>query len=330
MIEAARSIRRSYLLSLALIGSAGMQPLAAQATINPTVAPRAAELARNGQRGIGTEMLSTYLAGAPDDAAAWIQLGRFYLLDIREWHLSGHPADSPGPLYVDFGAAALDQAVRLRGDSGVVLRHMLEVERALDLVEDSGFDALAQWTVPNDVPPLPDFIFELGANLISSCPTTGVLATGSDLETVAIFSVVAAAGQAASVIIVVPAYYATDARYRNRIATALGTDSSWSVQRALADVSQRRPVCLTPLADRTLLGLPELRPMRFVLVTGPGVTTSDRVVTVTDLVRAERQGHSPWVREVHAVYTAAAAFNPRLCDGPLALLGDTQIAACRH
>jgi hypothetical protein len=330
MSEAVHAHWRTFLLPLGLIAATGVQPLVAQATINPTVAPRAAELARNGQRGIGTQMLSTYLAGAPDDGAAWIQLGRFYLLDIREWHLSGHPADSPGPLYVDFGAAALDQAVRLRGDSGVVLRHMLEVERALDLVEESGFDALSQWTVPNDVPPLPDFIFELGANLISSCPSDGVMATGSDLETVAIFSVVAAAGQAASIVIVVPSYYATDARYRARIATALGTDSSWSVQRALADVSQRRPVCLTPLADRTLLGLPELRPMRFVLVTGPGVTSSDRIVTVTDLVRAERQGRSPWVREVHGVYTAAASFNPRLCDGPLALLGDTQIAACRH
>jgi len=330
MIHRAQTNWRTFLLPLGLLASTGVRPLVAQATINPTVAPRAAELARNGQRGIGTEMLSAYLAGAPDDGSAWIQLGRFYLLDIRDWHLSGHPADSPGPLYVDFGAAALDQAVRLRGDSGVVLRQMLEVERALDAVEDGGFDVLAQWTVPADVPPMPDFIFELGANLLSSCPSTGVMATGSDLETVAIFSVIAAAGQAASVIIVVPSYYATDARYRSRISTALGTDSSWSVQHALAEVSQRRPVCLTPLADRTLLGLPELRPMRFVLVSGPGVTTSDRVVTVTGLVRAERQGHSPWVREVHSVYTAAAAFNPRLCDGPLALLGDTQIAACRH
>ena len=82
--------------------------------------------------------------------------------------------------------------------------------------------------------------------------------------------------------------------------------------------------------DRALLALPDLRPMRFVLVAGPGVTTSDRVVTVTDLARADRQGKSSWLREVHGVYTAAAGFNPRLCDGPLALLGDTQIAACRR
>jgi len=82
------------LLALALMGSASAGSLVGQASLNPTVAPRAAELARNGQRGIGTEMLSRYLATSPDDGSAWIQLGRFYLLDIRDWHLSGHPSDS--------------------------------------------------------------------------------------------------------------------------------------------------------------------------------------------------------------------------------------------
>ncbi len=329
MARVIQSTLRS-LLALALLGPASAGSLVGQGSLNPTVAPRAAELARNGQRGIGTEMLSTYLATSPDDGSAWVQLGRFYLLDIRDWHLSGHPADSPGPLYIDFGSAALDQAARLRGDSGVILRQMLEVERALEAVEERGYDILRRWAIPRDVAPLPDYISELGANLLSSCPNSGVMATGSDLETVAIFSVIATAGQASSIVIVVPAFYATDARYRNRIATALGTDSAWSVQHALAIVAQRRPVCLTPLADRTLLALPNPRPMRFVLVSGPGTTTSDRVVTVTDLARADRQGNSAWLREVHAIYTAAAGFNPRLCDGPLALLGDTQIAACRR
>lgn len=324
-----RNARWQPILMLGLLGPAGAASLAGQASVNPTVAPRAAELARIGQRGVGTEMLSTYLATAPDDAAAWVLLGKFYLLDIRDWHLTGHPSNSPGPLYIDFGSAALDQAVRFRGDSGVILRQMLEVERALDTVEGGGFEALRGWVVAEDVAPLPDFVVELGANLIASCPSTGVMATGSDLETVAIFSVAAASGQAGGTLIVVPSSYATDARYRFRVAQALGTDSSWSVQKALATVAQRRPVCLTPLADRTLLALPDLRPMRFVLVAGPGTTTSDRVVTVTDLARAERQGQSAWLVEVHSIYTAAAAFNPRLCVGPLALLGDSQIAACR-
>ena len=245
MARAAHTNLRSILM-LALMGTGSAGSLVGQASLDPTVAPRAAELARNGQRGIGTEMLSRYLATSPDDGSAWIQLGRFYLLDIRDWHLSGHPSDSPGALYIDFGAAALDQAVRLRGDSAVILRQMLEVERALDAVERQGYEALTRWTVPTDVAPLPDYISELGANLLSSCPATGVMATGNDLETVAIFSVVATAGAAGSVVIVVPAFYATDARYRHRIASALGTDSSWSVQQALATVAQHRPVCLTP------------------------------------------------------------------------------------
>ena len=318
------------LLTLALTGAASAGSLMGQGSLNPTVAPRAAELARNGQRGIGTEMLSRYLATSPDDGSAWIQLGRFYLLDIRDWHLSGHPADSPGPLYIDFGSAALDQAVRLLGDSGVILRQMLEVERAMDAVEQEGYGVLGQWTVPTDVAPLPDFISELGANLLSSCPASGVMATGNDLETVAIFSVVAAAGQAASVIIVVPASYATDARYRYRIASALGTDSSLvgpagagrcgAATAGLPDPARRSRatrLCLTCARCGSSRG-------------DPGTTSSDRVVTVTDLARADRQGRSSWLREVHAVYTAAAGFNPRLCDGPLALLGDTQIAACRR
>ncbi len=169
MVRVSRPKLRS-LLALTLLGSAATGSLVAQGSLNPTVAPRAAELARNGQRGIGTEMLSTYLATSPDDGSAWIQLGRFYLLDIRDWHLSGHPAHSPGPLYIDFGAAALDQAVRLRGDSGVILRQMLEVERALDAVEQQGYDVLRHWTVPADVAPLPDFISELGANLLEQLP----------------------------------------------------------------------------------------------------------------------------------------------------------------
>ena len=40
---------------LALMGAAPAGSLVGQASLNPTVAPRAAELARNGQRGIGTE-----------------------------------------------------------------------------------------------------------------------------------------------------------------------------------------------------------------------------------------------------------------------------------
>ena len=257
MVRAARANWRSFLLPLGLMASAGARPLAAQATHQPhRGAPRRGTGAKRPARDRHRNAERATSPRAPDDGSAWIQLGRFYLLDIRDWHLSGHPAESPGPLYIDFGAAALDQAVRLRGDT----RRGAASHAGGRARPRRGRGERVRRASPSGrcrptSPPLPDFIFELGANLLSSCPTTGVMATGSDLETVAIFSVIAAAGQAASVIIVVPSYYATDARYRNRIATALGTDSSWSVQRALAAVSQRRPVCLTPLADRALLAL---------------------------------------------------------------------------
>jgi hypothetical protein len=318
---------RSGILPVTLAVTVGVAPVHGQGALNPTVAPRAAELARNGQRGVATEMLGRYLATATDDGSAWIQLGRFYLLDIRDWHAAGHSEESPGPLYLDFAAAAVDQAVRLRADSGLVLRHMLELERGIVAIEEAGWAALANRPVPRDLPPLPDFILELGANLLSSCPPEGVVATGSDIEAVAVWAV---AGGRSGGPLLIPSLYATDARYRRRMATVLGTDAEWPVQQALGAVAAKRPVCLTPHADRALLALPDLRPMRFVLVTGPGVSASDRVVTVTGLLRAERQGASPWTSEVHGVYRAAAGFNPRLCDGPLALLGDTQSGTCHH
>ena len=67
------------------------------------------------------DLLGHYLATAPDDGRAWLQLGRFYLFDSRDWHLHGHRGDPDGLLYLDFAATALDQAVRLSVDSGVVL-----------------------------------------------------------------------------------------------------------------------------------------------------------------------------------------------------------------
>ena len=59
----------------------------AQAAIDPNIAPRAAALEREGERQMAIDLLGHYLATAPDDGRAWFQLGRFYLLDARDWHL---------------------------------------------------------------------------------------------------------------------------------------------------------------------------------------------------------------------------------------------------
>ena len=75
-----------------------------------------------GERGMATELLGRYLATAPDDGVAWFQLGRFYLLDARDWHSPGHAGDPPGELYLEFASIALDQSSRLLIDSAVVYR----------------------------------------------------------------------------------------------------------------------------------------------------------------------------------------------------------------
>src|SRR6478672_113310 len=166
----------AILLALAPISS-----LRAQGAIDPNVAPRAAALEREGERQMAIDLLGHYLATAPDDGRAWLQLGRFYLFDARDWHLHGHRGDPDGLLYLEFAATALDQAVRLSVDSGVVFRGVTDMDRALGMVEDSGWEAARTARQRRDAAPMPAYIVELGANLLTSCPAGGVLLTGSEL-----------------------------------------------------------------------------------------------------------------------------------------------------
>src|SRR5882724_5315637 len=127
----------------------------AQAAIDPNVAPRAAALERSGERQMAIDLLGRYLATAPDDGRAWLQLGRFYLLDARDWHLQGHGGDPDGLLYLDFAATALDQSVRLSVDSSVVFRGLAELERSVIFVEDSGWSWASQARRRTDMPEMP-------------------------------------------------------------------------------------------------------------------------------------------------------------------------------
>src|SRR5215204_6695541 len=173
---------RHGLLPVALVwflaSAAAPTALRAQAAIDPNVAPRAAALEREGERQMAIDLLGRYLATAPDDGRAWFQLGRFYLLDARDWHLQGHRGDPDGLLYLDFAATAFDQAVRLSVDSGIVFRGLAELERAVVFLEDSGWASAGRGRIPPDMPAMPPFILELGANLLSSWPTGGVLLLG--------------------------------------------------------------------------------------------------------------------------------------------------------
>jgi hypothetical protein len=301
--------------------------LAAQGAIDPNVAPRAAALEREGERQMAIDLLGHYLATAPDDGRAWFQLGRFYLYDSRDWHLHGHRGDPDGMLYLDFAATALDQAVRLSVDSGLVFRGAAEVDRALFSIEDSGWDA-ARYARPRpDVPAIPGFIVELGANLLTSCPSGGVLLTGSDLEAVSVWY---GSLQRAplDILPIRPDLYATDSIYRLRMATAMGVDAALPVQRALAAVAVSRTVCLSPTTDLAAAPALSWEPYRMVRVSrSPG--PSPDALSVVELVKASHQARSPWVQDVRDVYEAAARYNALLCGSLLAFVGEKPAAGCR-
>jgi len=310
-----------------LLALAPMSSLRAQGAIDPNVAPRAAALEREGERQMAIDLLGHYLATAPDDGRAWLQLGRFYLIDAREWHLHGHRGDPDGQLYLDFAATALDQAVRLSVDSGLVFRGIVDLDRAIGAVEDSGWDAERWVRAGPDLAALPSYIVELGANLLTSCPAGGVLLTGSDLETVSVWY-----GSLERVPLdllpIRPDLYATDSLYRRRMAAAMGVDPSLTVQRALAAVAPRRTICLSPTTD--LAAAPALAwiPFRMVRVSRPA-PPGPEALGVTELLKASRQDPSPWVDDVREVYDRAARYNALLCGSLLIFFEDTPPAACR-
>ena len=319
------------ILALAAAGLALSAPGAAgQAAVDPSVAPRAAALERRGDRPGAVEMLGRYLATAPDDGRAWFELGRFYLMDTRDWHLSGHHGEPSGSLYLDFAATALDQAVRLGIDSGAVPRAVVEMSRMVGLIEDDGWTRDRSLLTPVQPPELPAFVLELGTNLLNSCPMNGVLATGSDLEAVAVWYGLFIAGRRSDLIPLLPELYRSDARYRQRMAEALGVQGGLTMTQALGKVRSRRAVCLSPLVDSSDAPEGQWTASRLVRVSGPagaGEPLPDGL-SITSLLSVERQGGLPWSHAVASVYWLAARRNQLLCAGILTQLGDRPQGAC--
>jgi tetratricopeptide (TPR) repeat protein len=314
------------LAAVLLAGWAG--ELRAQAAVDPNVAPRAAALERSGERPMAIGLLGRYLATAPDDGRAWFQLGRFYLLDARDWHLQGHRGDPDGLLYLDFAATAFDQAVRLSVDSGVVFRGLTELERSVVFLEDSGWSASNRSGRGSDLPPLPPFILELGANLLASCPVGGVLLVGTDLEALSVWY---DNGDLRSreILSLRPARYATDSLYRRRMAEAMEADPGLPIRPALAAVAARRPICLSPTADSAAAPVLSWTTSRLARVSRP-VPPGPEALSVTELLGAMRQGGSVWVGEVRGVYGNAARHNALLCSSFLLVFGDAPPPACRR
>jgi hypothetical protein len=324
---------RSTTLLLALAGVLSLAPVSvvyAQGSVDPSVAPRAVMLERQGDRTVATQMLGRYLATAPDDGVAWLHLGRFYLADERDWHLRGHVGDPPGIIYLDFSATALDQSLRLLVDSAIVFRWMVEMDRARVFVESFGWDAARERRPREPAPPMPPYILELGVNLLSSCPANGVLLTGSDLETVAVWYASLETSRRSDVLPLDPRIYTTDSLYRAQIATSLEVDPALPVRQALGAVAARRPVCLTPMADTAAVPFTNLVPVRLVRVHAVSTDPTSDVLSVTDLIQTERVGGTVWTVDVRRIYAAAAHFNALLCGGLLAPLGDRPLGACGH
>lgn len=318
-------------LALAAAVAAGSPaPVAyAQAAVDPNVAPRAAQLEREGERGVATDMLGRYLAVAPDDGRAWVQLGRFYRLDARDWHLGGHASDPDGRLYLDLAGVAFDQGMRLAVDSAAVLRVMVEMDRGILILEDSGW-AVASAPRRMLQTPLPDIIAELGANLLGSCPLDGIVVTGSELEGVAAWHALVAQQVRPDLMLVRPDLYARDPLYRARLAEVMRVDPALPVRAALTAAAASRPLCLTPGADTAAAEIARAAPLRLVSVLGPAERVDPSPLSFTAVILESRQGASVWMRDVMAVYAAAAARNERLCESLAVVAGHLPPETCRR
>lgn len=313
---------------LTLLGIASLPAsLMAQAAVDPSVAPRAAALAGAGQRARATEMLGHYLATAPDDGAAWLQLGWFYLLDGRDWHREGHEQESPGPLFLDFAATALDQSLRLPTDSSRLLRGLVEVERAALLTETDGWTAAqARGLLRAEFPPR--FVLEMGRNLVSSCPLGGVLVTGSDMETVGVWTVMLSGRERGDLVLLLPARYREDSQYRVGMAATLEIQPVPSVAEALTLVAGRRPVCLSPAVPEEDLPHVALLPLRLLRVAGPDAPEGAIPLSVIELAAATLARPGALSREAVVHYQLAARYNPILCVSLLVPLGARPRDAC--
>jgi hypothetical protein len=329
-----KAAQPSHLLALRRAVAAGLLSLFlpalqlhAQGAIDPNVAPRAAALEREGERHMAIDLLGRYLATAPDDGRAWLQLGRFYLSDSRDWHLHGHRGEPNGLLYLDFAATALEQSIRLAVDSGLIFRGIAEVDRALVLVEEVGWGAARTTLGRERAPAMPPFVLELGQNLLASCPAGGVLLTGSELEALSVWYGTMER-PSLDVLPIRPDLYATDSLYRLRMAYAMGVDPALPVQRALGDVAPRRPLCLSPGTDSAAVPALAWLPYRLVRLSRPAVPGPE-AMSINELLKAVRQNPSPWVVDVRGVYDRAATHNLLLCSSLVLLFGDTPPPACQ-
>lgn len=320
-----RLVTNRLLLGICLSGVPTL--LAAQGAIDPRMPVRAAELVRQGERSMATDMLGRYLAVAPDDGHAWLQLGRLYLIEIREWH-ARHQGEPDGALLLDFAQASFDQAERLVPDSSSVLRMEVEIDRALVTFETLGWSAARlQWQRVSHAQ-LPPELAELGENLLRSCPSGGVLVTGGDIEALAVWQAALSARERSDVVPVRPDLYSADRVYRERTAQLLHVDPTLSLRNALTDVASRRPICIAPSTDDAAIPDMTWHASRLVRV-NRGEAPADDLLAFTALLEASKGDASVWVQDVREVYDGASRHNVLLCPVLQPVFGNAPPAACR-
>jgi hypothetical protein len=265
-------------------------------------------------------MLGRYLATAPDDGSAWLELGQLYLADSRAWHRSGHDGDPEASLLLDLAATALDQSLRLPTDSSALIRALIEIERAASAVEEAGWSAVRASFVLTSGSGPPEYVTEIGRNLVNSCPVGGVLVTGSDLEAVAAWSAVLGAPTRGDLVLLLAARFAEDSIYRGRMAQVLEVTGQ-TARAALVAASARRPICLSPGTDTAIVPPGPLTVVRLVRVTGPTTPEVSEPLSVRDLLEAEESHPDAVTTEVLSLYREAARYNPLLCASLLAPFG---------
>lgn len=310
----------ALIVSAALAAPLGAQVPVQSGTTTRTAVQTAESLLGEGRRAEAADVLGRYLADHSTDGRAWFYLGRIYLDNAQRWHRDGHPADEPGLLLLDFAGASMEQAHHLLADSGSVFRVLVAVERMTGYIESDGWKGALSHSVPAEELPLPPVLFELGRNITASCPRNGVLVSGSLAEVAAVWGARLATGDRTDLLLLRSDLYDNDMRYRGRMASAMGVDSTLALSEALGRAGQRRTICLGPAVDSSAVaGLP-LRPSRMVLVSGVAGVADRTPLSVHQFGVVGLAG-SVWTASAREVYDLAARRDRSLCSE---LFGDAE------
>lgn len=293
--------------------SAQQTTVEAMTTAAPSVAQHALALLQRGQRDSAAMLLGARVAEQPSDGHAWFLLGRIHLWDAQQWHRVGHPGEtSSASLLLSFAGTSFEAAQELLTDSGSVFRVVVAMERATLRIEASGWGGLSTWRLPAEELPLPPVLAELGRNLLVSCPQNGVLLTGTSVAEVAAVWGIRLQGERSDLVVVRPDLYQSDARYRGRMAAAIGADSASELPTALAAAAHTRPICLAPTVDSTIAPDLHWAPSRLVLTTSAtGLLPS--TLSLFSFAHTGPTG-SVWTAATRDLYDLSARHNRGLCS----------------